>query len=240
MQLHDYDRFRVDDGAQVLALLRRSAAVRALCSVRAAGRPETYLSPLRELGDEGQPLLEAPRAPVIGRALVPGSVAAIELRLPECRVSFESRVKGIAPIGGKPVLRLERPVAVTRLHKRETVRVRLPGGAGVLLTLDESDRALSALPMNDLCVQGGSLSLTGVCERFEAGKVFERGRLRLPDGEEWPVTLRVVHAGVVRRQADRGEMRIGVQFVQPVEGFETAVGQLVGAIARGATQAQRA
>jgi c-di-GMP-binding flagellar brake protein YcgR len=234
MDVHDYDRFRVEDGAEVLALLRRSAEARTLCSVRAAGRPETYLSPLRAVADDGEPVLDPPRAPVIERALVPGSVAEIDLRLRDFRVSFESRVARIGLADGKPLLRLERPASLVRIQKRETFRVQVPAGTTVRLTLDATDPALTAVPMTDLCVQGGSMSVTGVRERFGAGKVFDNARLQLPDGSEWTLALRVVHTGVVRRLADGGELRVGVQFVQTRAGFESAVAQLVGGIARGA------
>jgi c-di-GMP-binding flagellar brake protein YcgR len=240
MEAHDYDRFRVDDGAEVLALLRQSAAARALCSVRAAGRPESYLSPLRAIGDDGEPVFDAPRAPVIERALSPGSVAAIDLRLQDIRVSFEARVERIGPSDGKPVLRLGRPEWVTRLQRRETFRVRIPTGYGVLLTIDPDVRALTDVPMHDLCLQGGSLTATGVRDRFEAGAQFERARLALPCGGHWPLSLRIVHAGVVRRIGECVEMRIGVQFMQPPAGFETAVGQLVGGIARDPGRLRRA
>jgi c-di-GMP-binding flagellar brake protein YcgR len=234
MDVNEYDRFRLDDGAEVLALLRRSAEARSLCSVRAAGRPETYLSPLRAVADDGEPVLDPPRVPVIERALAPGSVAEIDLRLRDCRVTFEARVARIGLSDGKPLLRLERPSALIRIQKRETFRVQVPAGTAIRLTLDDSDPALTGVPMQDLCVQGGSLSVTGARERFGAGKVFDHARLQLPDGSDWPVSLRVVHAGVVRRFAEGGEIRVGVQFVQTRAGFETAVAQLVGGIARGA------
>ncbi|MFZ4760059.1 MAG: flagellar regulator YcgR PilZN domain-containing protein [Burkholderiaceae bacterium] len=239
MQVHDYDRFQVDDGAEVLDLLRRSAAARAMCQVRAAGRPETYLSPLREIGDDGTPVLDPPRAPVIERALATGSIASIEVRLADCRVSFETRVAHLAPSGSKGVLRLERPSAVVRVQKRETVRVQVPEGTPLSLTLDASDPALTDVPMHELCVQGGLVWLAGCRERLDAGKVFEQARLALPDGSRWPLTLRVVHAGVVRRQAEGGDVRVGVQFVHTQPGFETAVGQLVGTIARGGAPTAR-
>ncbi len=232
MDVHDYDRFRVDDGAEVLALLHHSAEAHALCSVRAAGRPETYLSPLRAIVDGGEPVLDPPRAPVIERALAPGSVAEIDLRLRDGRLTFESRVAKIGLSEGRPLLRLERPSSLVRIRKRETFRVQLPPGTSVHLTLDASDPALTGVAMHDLCVQGGSLSVTGARERFGAGKVFDAACLRLPDGSQWPLALRVVHAGVVRRHADGGETRVGVQFVQTRAGFETAVAQLVGRIAR--------
>lgn len=234
MDVHDYDRFRVDDGAEVLALLRRSAETRSLCSVRAAGRAETYLSPLREVAEDGEPVIDPPRVPVIERALLPGSVAEIDVKLRDCRVTFESRVSRIELADGKPRLRLERPASLVRIQKRETFRVQVPAGMALRLTLDGSDPALTAVPMHDICVQGGSLSVTGARERIGAGKVFDRASLALPDGSEWPIALRVIHTGVVRRLAEGGELRVGVQFVQTRAGFETAVAQLVGGIARGA------
>jgi c-di-GMP-binding flagellar brake protein YcgR len=232
MDPNDYDRFRVDDRAEVLALLRHSAEARALCSVRAAGRPESYLSPLREVVEDGAPVLDPPRAPVIERALAPGRVAEIDLRLRDGRVSFESRVERIGLSDGRAQLRLEPPATLIRIVKRETFRVRLPSDVPAILTLDGTDRALTGVAMHDLCVQGGSLSLTGVRERFGTGRVFESASLRLPEGPEWPLALRVVHVGLVRRDVDGGEMRVGVQFVRTRAGFETAVAQLVGRIAR--------
>jgi hypothetical protein len=232
MDVHDYDRFRVDDRAEVLALLRHSAETRAQCSVRAAGRPETYLTPLRALVDDGAPVLDPPRAPVIERALVPGSVAEIDLRLRDGRMSFESRVAKIGLSDGRPLLRLEPPSSVVRILKRETFRVQVPAGTAVTLTLDAGDPVLSRVPLHDLCVQGGSLSVAGARERFDTGAVLEAACLHLPDGSEWPVTVRVVHAGVVRRCADGVETRLGVQFLRAREGFETAVARLVGRIAR--------
>jgi c-di-GMP-binding flagellar brake protein YcgR len=233
MDAHDYDRFRVEDGAEVLELLRRSLASRAICSVRAAGRPETYLSPLREIADDGQAVLDSPRAPVIERALAAGSVAAIDLRLPECRVSFEARVVRIGQVDGRSLLRLERPTSLIRVEKRETFRVRVPEQLALTLTLDASDAALESLPLYDLSVQGAAVTVRGARDHFWAGKVFERARLTLPDGSEWAMALRVIHAGVVRRSADGGELRVGLQFVHPPAGLETAVAKVVGRIARG-------
>jgi hypothetical protein len=82
-------------------------------------------------------------------------------------------------------------------------------------------------------VQGGSLSVTGARERIGTGRMFEAASLRLPDGSRWPLSLRVSHVGVVRRHADGGDVRLGVQFVQTRAGFESAVARLVGLIARG-------
>lgn len=235
MDAHDYDRIRVEDGAEVLELLRRSQTSRALWSVRAAGRPETYLSPLRELAGDGEPVLDPPRAPVIERALAAGSVAAVDLRLPECRLSFESRVTRIGPAGGKPVLRLERPTSVVRVQKRATFRVQLPQSMDLRLTLDAADPALVALPLHDLCVQGTSVTVIGARDRFWVGRTFEGASLSLPDGRDWTLGLRVVHAGVVRRVAAAGEMRVGLQFVHAPEALESAIAGIVADIARGRT-----
>jgi c-di-GMP-binding flagellar brake protein YcgR len=233
MEAQDYDRLRVEDGAEVLDLLRRSMASRAMCSVRAAGRPETYLSPLREIADDGEAVLDLPRAPVIERALVAGSVAAIDLRLPECRVSFEARVARIGQVDGRSLLRLERPTSLIRVEKRETFRVRVPEQLALTLTLDASDATLESLPLYDLSVQGAAVTVRGARDRFWAGKVFEGARMTLPDGSEWAMALRVIHAGVLRRLADGGELRVGLQFVHPPAGLESAVAKLVGRIARG-------
>jgi len=233
MEAQYYDRFRVEDGAEVLDLLRRSLASRAMCSVRAAGRPETYLSPLREIADGGEAVLDPPRAPVIERALAAGSLAAIDLRLPECRVSFEARVARIGQVDRRSLLHLERPTSLVRVQKRETFRVQVPEQLALTLTLDASDAALASLPLHDLSVQGAAVTVRGSRDRFWAGKVFERAIMTLPDGSEWAMALRVVHAGVVRRLADRGELRVGLQFVHPPAGLETAVAKVVGRIARG-------
>jgi len=232
MQQHVYDRLHVDDGAEVLALLRESAASRAICSVRAAGRPERYLSQLHAIGDDGVAVLDPPRAPVIERALAPGSVVSIDLRLHDARVSFEARVDRIGLSDGRPQLRLLRPESLTRLQRRDSNRVSVPDDRAVRLTLDPDVPALSAMPMHELGIQGGSLTVTGRRECFEAGALFERAQLRLPDDSEWPVLARVVHGGVVRRHADRAEMRIGIQFVRPPAGFEAAIARLVSGIAR--------
>jgi hypothetical protein len=73
-------------------------------------------------------------SPVIERALATGSIASIEVRLADCRVSFETRVAHLAPSGSKGVLRLERPSALVRVQKRETVRVQVPEGTPVYVT----------------------------------------------------------------------------------------------------------
>jgi c-di-GMP-binding flagellar brake protein YcgR len=233
MEAQDYDRFRVEDDAEVLDLLRRSMASRTMCSVRAAGRPETYLSLLREIADDGEAVFDPPRAPVIERALVAGSVAAIDLRLPECRVSFEARVARIGQVDGRSLLRLERPTSLIRVEKRETFRVRVPEQLALTLTLDASDATLESLPLHDLSVQGAAVTVRGARDRFWAGKVFEGARMTLPDGSEWAMALRVIHASVMRRLADGGELRVGLQFVHPPAGLESAVAKLVGRIARG-------
>lgn len=233
MELHDYDRFEVDDSSEMLALLRESASRRALCSVRASGRPESYLTPLREVADDGSAMIDAPRVPVLERALAPGSVASIDVRLQTVRVRFDARVDGIdgTPRHGGH-LRLARPASVVRLQRRESVRVRVPDSMQVLLTLDATDPALASVPMQDLFVHGGSLSVSGVRGRLEAGRVFESARLVLPDGDERTVAVRIAHAAVLRRGMDGSDIRLGVQFVNPKDGFETAVARAVGEIAR--------
>ena len=233
MEAHEYDRFSVEDGAEVIGLLRRSLASRAMCSVRAAGRPETYLSRLRAVADDGKAVLDPPRAPVIERALVAGSMAAIDLRLPECRVSFEARVAHIGQVDGLSLLRLDRPSSLMRVQKRETFRVQVPEHMGLRITFDASDPALESIPLHDLCVQGAAVTVKGARERFWAGKLFNRARLTMPDGTQWTFAMRVIHAGVIRRQANGEELRVGVQFIHPPAGLESAVAQLVGRIARG-------
>lgn len=232
MQDHVYDRLRVDDGAEVLTLLRESAASRAMCSVRAAGRPESYLSVLHAIGDDGVAVLDPPRALVIERALSPGSVAAIDLRLHDGRVNFEARVDRIALSEGRPQLRLLRPDSLTRLQRRDSHRVHVPDGMTVRLTLDPTSTELSAIPMDELSIHGGSLIVKGRRERYDAGTLFEQARLALPDGAEWALVARIVHAGVLRRHALGDEVRIGVQFLRPPPGFEAAVTRIVGGIAR--------
>jgi hypothetical protein len=241
MDLHDYDRLEVDDTSEMLALLRESASRRALCSVRASGRPESYLSPLREVADDGSAMLDAPRVPVIERALGPGSVASIDVRFQTVRVRFDARVHGIdgtARHGAQ--LRLARPSSLVKLHRRESVRVRVPDALQVLLTLDGSEPALASVPMQDLFVQGGSLSVSGVRDRLEAGRLFESARLMLPDGEERTVTVRIAHAAVLRRGIDGSDVRLGVQFVNPKAEFESAVARAVREIARAPAGVRRA
>lgn len=241
MDLHDYDRFEVDDLAEMLALLRESVSCRALCSVRASGRPESYLSPLRGIGDEGALMLDAPRVPVIERALAPGATASIDLRLPVTRVRFDAPVAGVEGSGRHGAqLRLSTPQRMLRLQRRDTVRVRVPDSMPVLLTLDPADPSLVAIPMIDLQVIGGSVSVTGVRGRLEAGRVFDRARITLPDGDERPVSVRIAHAAVLRRSMDGSDMRLGVQFVNPRDGFETAIARAVGTIARAPVRMRQA
>jgi hypothetical protein len=226
--LIDCDRVRIDDGTEVMSLLRRSADDGALCSVRAAGRAESYLSTLRELGDDGAPTFDPPPVPVIERALVPGSVAAIDVRLRDGRVSFEARVDHV----GSRQLRLARPSALTRLHRREMVRVRVPSGLRLALTLDPDEPLLRDMAMAEVCVSGGSLEVRGLRQRMDVGRVFARASLSLPAGQVWTVTVRVSHAGALRMVGATRELRLGVQFVQPPDGFELALAQVVGEIAR--------
>lgn len=233
MPAHDYDRLLIDDGPQVLDLLRRSASSRALWSVRAAGRPETYLSALRELTAEGESVLDAPRLPVIERALGPGSVAAVDLRLPESRVSFEVPVVRLGPVGGKPQLRLERPSSVIQVQRREAFRVQLPDTLDLRMTLDCADATLLALPLHDLCMQGTSVTAVGARDRFWIGRTFDGATLSLHDGSHWTVAVRVIHVSVVRRIASADELRVGLQFVQPPDALGSALAGLVRRIARG-------
>jgi c-di-GMP-binding flagellar brake protein YcgR len=220
--------------------MRLSCASRVLCSVRATGRPESYLSPLREVADTGEQTLDRPRAPVIERALVPGSTASIDLRLHDYRLGFEARVERMSMTDGKPQLRLSRPEAIVKLQRRDAFKIRVPQNVAVLLTLDPDDPTLRSLPMLDLCLQGGALTFTGTRGRFEAGATFEHASLSLPDAGDWPLTLRVLHAGVQRRVGEQVELRVGVQFLNAPTGFERAVARVVGGIARDPGRARRA
>lgn len=229
----DHDRFRVDDGAEILALLRRSAEARAFCAIRAAGRPESYLSPLRGLDEDGAIRLDMPRAPVIERALQPGGQASVEARLPACRIAFDARIAEVGPSGHAAVLRLERPGTLVRIERRESVRVRVPADADIRLTLDPAQPALTGLQLNDLSRLGASVTAHVVRDRIEPNQRFTAAHLTLPGGIEWPLTVRVAHVACLRRLGIGSDLLIGLQFLSTTDGFESAVARVVGGIARG-------
>lgn len=236
MDAQTYDRLHLVDDAAVLALLHACAADHPLCSVRAAGRPESYLSRLLGIEPDGTPVLDPPRAAVIERQLVPGRIAAIEVRRPDGAVQFEAPVvaPASAPMRGtvRAPLRLARPTELVHLQRRATVRVRLPADSGVLLTVDPNDVALRAVPVLDLSIQGCAATATGVRVRLEPGVPFESGQVHLPDGTVWPVSMRIAHAAQLRRHGDGADVRFGIQFLRATSAFETAIARIVGQTVR--------
>jgi c-di-GMP-binding flagellar brake protein YcgR len=233
----DHDRFRVEDGTEILALLRQSAEARATCTIRASGRSESYLSPLRELDADGAIRVDMPRAPFIGHALRQGSHAAIEARLPDFRIAFDARIAEAGPSGHHAALRLERPDTLLRIERRASVRVRVPVDADLRLTLDPMRPSLRDLQLSDLSRLGAAVTARAVPDRIEPGRLFESARLRLPGGAEWPMIARVAHTACLRRLGNAADLLIGLQFIPSVEGFETAVARVVGQIARGGSGA---
>ena len=230
---HDHDRFRVEDGADIRALLRQSLDAHVSCTIRATGRPESYLSPLRALDDDGAIRLDMPRAPFIGQALRPGGHASIEARLPVCRIAFDARIAEVGPSGRPAALRLERPDSVLRIERRASVRVRVPADADLRLTLDRAQPTLRDLPLSDISRLGAAVTARGVPDRIEPGRLFEAASLRLPGGADWPLTARVAHTACLRRHGNTSDLLLGLQFLPTVDGFETAVARIVGRIARG-------
>lgn len=229
---HSDERFRVTDPVEVHAYLREATRARILCSVRAAGRAESYLSRLFAIdATSGALVFDTPRAPVIARVLVPGGIATVELTLHHVRIHFDAPVAQIAPYQDEVSLFLAMPDAIVRLQRRENYRIAVPTRRSVRLTLDPAHPGLRDLKLSDLSCGGASIALAGSLDDYPAGRVFERAHLTLDEEREFMLDVRVRHASAVRLSGAIGDLRLGVQFINTPAGFEPAVARLVNEIA---------
>ena len=226
------DRYRVSNPSEVLAYLNEASTSHILCSVRAAGHPENYLSRLFAIDQLSQQLVfDAPHAPVVTRALVPGSQASIELTLHHVRIGFEAPVIAVAAFKGDPSLFIGLPASVTRLQRRENFRISIPLRRTVRLSLDDELRGLQDLRLTDLSCGGASVVVNGSLEMFPTGRIFDQARLFIADEQIFEVAARVRHASAVRRSGQQAELRLGLQFLHTPPGFEPSVARLVNEIA---------
>jgi c-di-GMP-binding flagellar brake protein YcgR len=233
MLVLETDRHQIVEREDVLECLRRAAAAHVTCTVRASGRPESYISRLRSLDESSADLcFDAPRAPVIDRAMGPGAMATVEFKLDEIRVSFEAPVRRIAPGNGGVFLHLGIPSTIEQPQRRDSFRVTVPGHLAVRMTIDRGAPLLRELPVENLSIGGASLSATASLEHFEPGRVFEGGELIMPDDRVYALTLRVRHASARRLVGQVGQLSIGLQFLRRPGGLEQVLAALIDEIAR--------
>ncbi|HVL55362.1 MAG TPA: flagellar regulator YcgR PilZN domain-containing protein [Burkholderiaceae bacterium] len=224
MDLQTLERYRIESPQAIREYLCGAAASRASCSLRASGRPDSFVSRLSGLDDDANALiLDAPRAPVIERVLPPGASASIEFALDHVRILFESRVQRFAAHGGAIAVFVAMPDALFRLQRRETFRVSVPDEAGLRLTLEPGQPGLTELALQNLSTGGVAVLATGNLARFETGRVFHNAMLELRDGQRFELALRVRHAAVMRRVGTDCQLRVGLQFLQVPPGFEMAI-----------------
>lgn len=225
---------RVTHPAEVIGVLNEATRSRVLCSVRAAGRPETYMSRVFALDSAASTLVfDVPRAPVIARALVPGSTAAVEITLDHMRVRFDAAVTRIGPHAGTLSLFVAMPQALVRQQRRESFRIAVPATSAVRLDLNRDDVALTGLRLADLSCGGASLTLSGALDEFPVGRVYEGVRLVLDPDLQYMLDTRVRHAGALRLAGPASHLRIGLQFLNTPAGFESAIAHLIDDIAHG-------
>ncbi|CAN5127302.1 hypothetical protein BH09PSE6_BH09PSE6_31000 [soil metagenome] len=227
------ERFLVGNPREIAGYLQDVIKERVLCSLRAAGKPESFLSHLISIDERGQLIFDAPRAPVIVRSLVASGRAAIEFTLADVRIAFEAEVIRIADHQGDPAVFVKIPASIYRFQRRDNYRVSVPQRRPVRLSLDLAEPALRGLRLADLSCGGASIILKGALEHFPVGRQFETAELVLEeDDEPLVLTVRVRHAVAIRLSGAMGDLRIGVQFVRTPPGFEPRVSRLVNEIAR--------
>ena len=225
---------QVTHPAEVIGVLNEATRSRVLCSVRAAGRPETYMSRVFALDPAANALVfDVPRAPVIARALVPGSTAAVEITLDHMRVRFDAAVTRIGPHAGTLSLFVAVPQALVRRQRRESFRIAVPAASTVRLDLNRDEATLTGLRLTDLSCGGASLTLAGALEDFPVGRVYDGVRLVLDPATHYTLAARVRHAGALRLAGPASHLRIGVQFLDTPAGFEPAIAHLIDDIAHG-------
>lgn len=213
----------------LIGLLRTVASASFTCSVRAQGRAESYLSRRFELNDAADAItLDAPRIPVIARSLHAGAIAQMDVMLRHVRLTFESRVLSLNGIGPKAQLQLARPHAVQQRQRHEIGRVTVPASFAMRVSLQAGEPRLSELSVLNLSSGGACLRAFGSLEDFPSGLVFERVRVRLPDGTEVTCAARVSHAVATRLS----EIRVGVQFMRTSPDAELALARCIEEAAR--------
>jgi c-di-GMP-binding flagellar brake protein YcgR len=227
------DRYLVHSPSEIAGYLRGVARDRVMCSVRAAGKPESFLSQLIAIDDRGQLVFDAPRAPVILRSLSSVGRASVEFTLADVRIVFEVDLLRSGDYQGDQVVFLRMPSSIHRFQRRDNYRVSVPGRRPVRLSLDSNEPLLKDLKLADLSCGGASVNLRGTLEHFPIGRQFEAAELVIEEDQEpFRLVLRVRHAVAVRLSGSIGDLRIGVQFVRTPAGFEPAVSRLVNEIAR--------
>ncbi len=226
------ERFRVTNPVDVMGYLRDATRSRILCTVRATGHGESYLSRLFAIDNDTNALVfDTPRAPVIARMLVPGAMVSVELTLHHVRIHFDAPIRQITDYQNEPSLFVSIPSAIVRLQRRENYRIAVPARRAVRLTINPDHPGLRNLKLTDLSCGGASVTLAGVLDEYPVGKVFEQVRLILDDETDFLVDARVRHASAVRMSGLIGDLRIGFQFIHTPPGFEPAVARLVNEIA---------
>lgn len=229
------ERYRVDAVNDVVGCLGAAASARCDAIVRAAGGAQTFLARVLLVDAERDELwLEAPRAPVIERALAPGATAAIDLTVDGVRSMLEARVLRIASHGQRPALVFALPAALYRVQRRERYRVLVPEHVPVTISLDAAVPSWRGLRVENLSTGGAGVIVVGSLADFELGRTFENAAITLADGQAFSLAMRVRHAGVTRLVRGASRLRVGLQFVRAIPDVDSAVARLVDALAKDA------
>ncbi len=112
------------------------------------------------------------------------------------------------------------PERVVRLQRRESFRIRTPLGRPLICRLWPENGAPIDLPVRDLSVGGAGLSYSGARAPFEAGQIFPRCRIDLPEVGEISCTAEVRHVTAGSPLSGAPSAIIGLRFrelTQPMQ-----------------------
>jgi len=211
------ERYVVRKGPDMLSVLRAIAALHTPTALHFGESEEVLHSQLMGVNPAYEELVFAPGTDqsALTRLLAAGSFG-VETILESIRIMFIVTHAESTQFKGAAALRARIPDTLTRLQRRETVRLQAPKDppSFCLLRIDPNPRNVHGelkLRVTDVSIGGLGLSLAAPDPAVEPGKTFIDCALDVPGIGTLRCTLNVVY---VKEAGDAGkDLHIGCRFV---------------------------
>jgi c-di-GMP-binding flagellar brake protein YcgR len=210
----ELERYMLYARAEVVALLGRLSGERTLLTVYAGRDGEFAVTVALQVDAEsGQLVLDMPSDPAAQRRVLAARDLVFVAFIDSVKLQFSAAAAQPIEFEGRPAFRIELPMQMLRLQRREFFRVRTPLTRPATCLVPQESGASKYESLRVLDISIGGLAILSYPHHFELPfeTVIEGCFLDLPGIGTVTVGLKVVH--VDRLARDESGRRCGCEFV---------------------------
>lgn len=204
------ERFLVRGRMEILCLLNDLIHRYEAITVSASDGAGAFVTRLLEARDQVL-IFEAAGDGAADLPLLQGASCEVMARPDGILVQFSGENVQRVAWGGSEALCMPLPQSIVRLQRQESLRIRIPAAAGLMVQLfADGGASLGAWPLHDLSVGGLGIDI-GDGSRL-AGQNIVRVMLELPDLGALDCAVTVRHTSLLADSASQPSGRIGLGF----------------------------